>query len=224
MTTLLLAVLLYVVVFGIDYLFYVKHKDAYNYVSRRTYALFMLGQFAAIWLFYDLLKPFLVHLPLEFVMISVFAGLLFIFTYLLTKERVFVCSLSSRTLRCLTPYYVFVKGGEIVFQQTIYLAIALSLTSLLGLHFFTYLAYVVILLVTHTVVIIGGGQSVVKSLTFGLFAISVPIFYIFTSVEVFWPAVYLHGLMYVFYWITFADFDVEPVPQATSASAVDKSG
>jgi len=210
MVELLLAVFLYVVVFGIDYLFYVKQKDAYNYVSRRTYVLFMLGQFTAIWLFYDLFKPFLDDLLLEFVMISIFAGLLFIFAYLLTKDKILVCSLSSRTLRCLTPYYVFVKGAEIVFQQLIYLVIALSLASILGIHLLTYLVYIVILLVTHVVVILGGGQNVVKSLTFGLFAISVPIFYIFTSVEVFWPAVYLHGIMYVFYWVTFADFDVAP--------------
>lgn len=214
MTELLYAVLLYVVVFGIDYLFYVKQKDTYNYVSRRTYVLFMLGQFATVWLFYDPFKPFLLHFPLEFVMISVFAGLLFLFTYLLTRERVFVCSMSSRTLRCLTPYYVFVKGAEIVFQQMIYLAIALSLTSLLGIHFLTYIAYIVILLVIHIVVILGGGQSVVKSLTFGLFAISVPIFYIFTEHGVFWPAVYIHGIMYVFYWLLFANFDVESIPEA----------
>ena len=210
MLELLYAVLLYVVVFGIDYLFYVKQKDSYNYVSRRTYALFMLGQFAAIWLFYDLFQPFLIHLPMEFVMISVFAGLLFIFTYQLTRERVFVCSMSSRSLRCLTPYYVFVKGAEIVFQQTIYLAIALSLASLLGIHVLTYVAYMVILLITHIVVILGGGQSVVRSLTFGLFAITAPIFYIFIEYELFWPAVYIHGIMYVFYWLTIADFDVQP--------------
>jgi hypothetical protein len=210
MVTLLLAVALYVLVFGIDYLFYVKQQDAYNYVSRRTISLFLIGQLTATWLFYDLFEPFLSHLPLESVMISVFAVLLFLFTYLLTRERVFVCSMSSRTLRCLTPYYVFVKGAEILFQQTIYLAIALSLTSLLGINFLTYLTYLIILLLAHIVVIIGGGQSVIKSLTFGLFSISVPIFYIFTSLEVFWPAIYLHGLMYVFYWITIADFDVEP--------------
>ena len=224
MTNLLLAVLLYVVVFGIDYLFYVKQKDAYNYVSRRTYVLFMTGQCIIIWLFYSLFQPFLLYLPLEFVMIFVFAGLLFLFTYLLTRERMFVCSMSSRTLRCLTPDYVFVKGAEIVFQQMIYLVIALSLTSLLGIHFLTYIAYMIILLVTHTVVILGGGQSVVKSLTFGLFAISAPIFYIFTSVELFWPAVYLHGIMYVFYWITFADFDIEPSNQAHIVKSGGKRG
>jgi len=224
MTELLSAVILYVFVFGIDYLFYVKQKEYYNYTSVRTYLLFMLGQITVLWLFYDLLKPFLTNWPVELATISFFAGLLLLFTYTLTHDRIYVCSMSSRTLRCLTPLYVVVKGSEIVFQEMMYLVIALLLASLLGSGFLTYVAFVLVLLTMHVVVILGGQQKVIKSLTFGLLAISVPIFYIFTHLGVFWPAVYLHGIMYVFYWLTFANFDVPATPLGTAIEDVSKGG
>lgn len=208
MLTLLYAVALYVIVFGMDYLFYVKQGDQYNYVSRRTYLLFTAGQLLTIWLFFGLFKPFLSSWLIELSFIGLFAALLVLFTHLLTKDKVYVCSVSSRTLRCLTPAYVLVKGSEIVFQQLVYLVIAFSLIELLGLNALTYLVYIVILFLTHIIVILGGGQSVVKTLTFGLIVIAAPVFYIFTEIGIFWPAVYLHSIMYVFYWLTFADFDV----------------
>lgn len=215
------AVLLYVIVFGADYLFYVKRKSAYSYVSRRTYALFIGGQVAAVGIFYPLYKPFLMHLWTEVTLLAILLCVLFIFTYALVRDRLYVCSNGSRTLRCLTPYYVCVKGAEIVFQQLIYVAIALSLADVFGVHFYTYLMYMVVLLLTHIVVILGGGQAVVKSLTLGLALISVPIFYVFTQMELFWPAVYLHSIMYVFYWLALADFDVEP---GDNAQHVENSG
>lgn len=210
MEQLLSATLVYILVFGADFLFYVKLKDLYNYVSRRTYLLFILGQICVLLYFYPVLEPYIDNIVTELVMLAVFASILFIFTYALIRDQLYVCSNGSRTLRCLTPYYVLVKGAEIVFQELVYLVIALSLASLLGLNFFTYVTFTLILLIIHIVVIIGGGQSVVKSLTFGLFAISAPIFYIFIEMQLIWPAVYLHSIMYVFYWLTIADFDVKP--------------
>lgn len=210
MEQLLSATLLYILIFGADFLFYVKLKDSYSYVSRRTYALFILGQICAIWYFYPILQPYIDNIVSELLLLAVFAGILFMFAYALIRDQLYVCSNGSRTLRCLTPFYVLVKGAEIVFQELIYLVIAVSLASLLGVNFLTYLAFTLILLIIHIVVIIGGGQSVVKSLTFGLFAISVPIFYIFIEMQLIWPAVYLHSIMYVFYWLMIADFDVKP--------------
>ena len=211
MTTLLLAVALYVVVFGIDYLFYVKQKEAYLYVSRRTYLLFMGGQLVAIALFYPLFVSYSVNFMTELLFLAGFAGLLIFFTHQLTRDRVYVCNLESRSFRCLTPWYVWVKGAEIVFQQLVYITIALSLQSILGIHLGTYLLYIVILLISHTVLVLNCGKVVARRLSFGLFAISVPIFYIFTTYDVIWPAIYLHGIMYVFYWLIYADFDVAPL-------------
>ena len=211
MIEILYAVALYVIVFGIDYLFYVKQKIRYEYVSRRTYFLFIAGQITAVWLFYDVFKQFVAQFPTELLFVSVLAGLLILFTYAMTRDKVYVCNLGSRSFRCLTPWYVVVKGAEIIFQQLIYLVIALSLVSLMGINLGTYTVYVFILLVAHVIVIVGCTRTIAKRLTFGLFAISIPIFYIFTAQGILWPAVYLHGIMYVFYWLLFADFDVQPL-------------
>tara|TARA_B100000745_G_scaffold299981_1_gene252278 strand:+ start:907 stop:1584 length:678 start_codon:yes stop_codon:yes gene_type:complete len=210
MEQLLSAVLLYVVVFGADYLFYVKLKDAYSYVSRRTHILFVAAQIAALWYFFPVFKPYTTKFVAEVTLLGVLVFVLFGFAYALVRDRLYVCKNGTRTLRCLTPYYVWVKGSEIVFQELIYLVIALSLVTLMGVHFYTYLTFVIVLLIIHAVVILGGGQRVKKSLTFGLVVISVPIFYVFVEMQLFWPAVYLHAIMYVFYWLTFADFDVKP--------------
>lgn len=221
MEQLLSAVFLYVVVFGADYLFYVKQKESYRYVSRRTHILFIVAQIATIWYFYPVFKPYLADFYTEIAFLFVLVTLLFCFAYALVRDSLYVCQNSTRTLRCLTPYYVWVKGAEIVFQELIYLVIALSLVTLMGVHFYTYLAFIIVLLIMHVVVILGGGQSVIKSLTFGLLVISVPIFYIFTQMQLFWPAVYLHSIMYVFYWLIFANFDVKPGENAQFAQ---KSG
>lgn len=210
MNTILLASLVYVVTFGLDYLFYVKLKSAYNYVSRRTYVLFIIAQATSAVLFLPYYQPFLEHFVTEVVMLAIITLFLYVFAYALIRDRLKICSMSSRSLRCLSPGYVFVKGSEIVFQQLIYAAIAFSLVQHIGLHFYTYVAFVLILLSIHVAAIIGGKQQVVKSLTLGLALISIPSFYIYTEIGHFWPAIYLHSLLYVFYWLVIADFDVKP--------------
>jgi len=210
MTELLFAVAIYVVVFGIDYLFYTKQKKTYQYVSRRTYVLFMTGQIAVFWLFYEHFQTHTSLLLTELVFVSIFAGLLLLFARQLTKDKVYVCNINERSYRCLTPWYVLVKGAEIVFQQMIYMVVAHSLADLLGVSILSYITFVVILLIMHSVIILGCSKANIKQLSFGIIALSVPIFYIFTSLDMLWPAVYLHGILFVFYWITFSDFDIAP--------------
>lgn len=221
MEQLLSASLLYVLIFGIDYLFYIHLKERYQYVSRRTWILFIFAQGIALWYFAPFFKPYFTNIITEVTLLGVLVGLLYLFAYALMRDNLYICQDSTRTLRCLTPFYVWVKGGEIVFQELIYLVIAYSLTSLLGLNLASYISFVIVLMIIHVVVILGGGQRVVKSLTFGLAGISVPIFYIFVEMQLFWPAVYLHAIMYVFYWLVFADFDVKP---GQNAHIVHKSG
>ncbi len=213
MFSLLLAVFIYTIAFGIDYLFYVKQKSTYNYVSRRTFFLFISAQIITLYTFYDLLEPFLLNFWSEFTFLAVLTSLLLFFTHTLIKDRILVCNISSRTERCLTPGYVLVKGSEVVLQQLLYLVVALLLTTLSISGFYAYFIFVLILLIMHTVLILSCNKTVAKRLTFGILAISVPIFYVFTELQMFWPAVYLHSLMYVFYWVTFANFDVEPLKQ-----------
>lgn len=199
---------LYVVVFGVDFLRYLHNKDKYNYVSWETWSLFALAQAVVIFVYFPVFKPFFEHFLSEMVFIAILTSFLFLFTYALMRDSLYVCYDSTRTLRCLSPAYVFVKGGEIVFQELCYLVIAYAITAILGLNIASYLAFVVILMLIHVVVILGGGQRVIKSLTLGLFLISVPIYYTFMEIGHIWPAIYLHSIMYVFYWLIFADFDV----------------
>jgi hypothetical protein len=180
-----------------------------------------MGQIVAIALFYPLFSSYTVNFITEFLFLAGFAGLLIFFTHQLTKDRIYVCNPNSRSFRCLTPWYVWVKGAEIVFQQLIYATIALSLQSILGIHLGTYLVYIVILLVSHTVLVLNCDKAVAKQLSFGLFAIAAPIFYIFTTYDVIWPAIYLHSIMYVFYWLIYADFDVSPLQTPNSVGKVD---
>jgi hypothetical protein len=210
MFSLLLAVFIYTVAFGIDYLFYVKQKSTYNYVSRRTFCIFISAQLVTIYAFYPMFKPFLAHIGSELLFMGVLTTLLLFFTYSLVTDRILVCNISSRTERCLTPGYVLVKGSEVVLQQILYLAVALSLAPLFTSGVYAYIIFILILLIMHTTLVLSCGRNVTKRLTFGLLVISAPIFYVFTELQAFWPAVYLHSLMYVFYWLTFADFDIEP--------------
>lgn len=207
MLDILLAVLVFTVVFLTDYLFYVKQKSAYNYVSLRTYALFLLGQGVLIAIFFDKLHPYFQHLKAETVFLTVLLLVMVLFAHILMKDRLLVCHIMSRTERCLTPGYVMVKGAEIVFQQLTYLVIALTLVEIMDYTILTFIAFIQILLIMHTPVIISSSKNVISRLTFGIGVIAAPILYVFISVGYFFPAVYLHGIMYVFYWVTFADFE-----------------
>lgn len=207
MTMVLLAIIVYAAIFLADYMFYVKHGVSYRYVSRRTWCLFTVGQILILAIFFKPFGPFLQHIYVELGFLALLTILISLFTYILTKEQEPVCFISSRTEHCLNPEYVFVKGTEIVFQQLTYCAMALSLLSLLGNYWYTYIIFVFLLIAVHTVVVIGSDINIRKILTFGIAVIAAPCMYIFIEIGWFFPAVYLHSLMYVFYWLTFADFD-----------------
>lgn len=207
MSNILIVVLIYVLVHGTDYLFYMKQKEAYNYVSRRTYALYIVGQIALISTFWAYYKAFFEHIADELAALAILLGVLLFFTYQLVREQLLVCHVTSRTERCLTPKYVLIKGSEIVFQQLCYLAIALFLVEQVGYNILTFLAFLLILLIMHVPVVLSCTTHVSKHLTFGIAIISAPILYIYIELGYFFPAVYLHTLLYVFYWVAFADFN-----------------
>lgn len=207
MIDVLLAVLIFTAVFLVDYLFYVKQRARYKYVTLHNYFLFIGGQLAILLVFFDKLLPYFLHFRLEFFYLTLLMIATVGFTYTLVKDHMFVCHITSRTECCLTPGYVFVKGAEIVFQQLTYLVIALTLVEVMGFTILTFIAFIQILLIMHTPVIISCNKPVVSRLTFGIGVIAAPILYIFVEVGYFFPAVYLHTLMYIFYWLTFADFE-----------------
>ena len=196
----------YTIVFLTDYLFYVKQPSSYVYVSRRTWLLFTAGQASIIVLFWADFQPYIAHAWTELLFLGLLTSVVTYFTYALNKENAPVCYVTARTERCLSPGYVIVKGSEIVFQQLVYVAIAVSLVTVVGLHWLTYVLYMIILSIIHAPVVIDMDRSVRKILVFGLTVISAPIFYVYAELQYFFPAVYLHSMMYVFYWLTFADF------------------
>ena len=217
MTGLLVVVAIFTAVLGIDYLFYLKEGTSYEYVSRRTSLLFILGQIVLMCQFWDYFKPFVANAATELTFIAIQLFMILLFSAALMREKLLVCHTSSRTERCLTPGYVFTKGPELMFQQMAYLVAGLSLVEILGLHFYTYVAFAAVLLIMHTPVILSMNKPAAKRLTLGIFAISGPILYSFTAFHVFWPALYVHALLYVFLWLTFADWEGKTgVPRATS--------
>lgn len=207
MSNILIVVLLFTFVFGVDYLFYVKQKSAYSYSSVQTLVLFLSGQIVLYLLFFDQLAPYIANLRIEFFYLLVLFIATVGFTYALVKDHLLVCHVTSRTERCLTPFYTVVKGSEIGFQQLSYLVIALSLVEILGYTLLTFIAFIQILLIMHTPVILSCNKPVVSRLTFGIGVLAAPILYIFISIGYLFPAIYLHTLLYVFYWLTFADFE-----------------
>jgi hypothetical protein len=215
MFSLLLAVFVYAAVFVADYVFYVKQKEAYEFVSRRAFALFIGGQILLIMLFWQYLKPYFEHIHTELVFLTVLTAVLSIFTHVLVREKLLVCHVTSRTERCLTPGYVFVKGSEIVFQQLTYLIIALAVVELIGYNLLAFILYIQVLIIMHTPVILSCNKEVAYKLTFGIAIIAAPVLYVFIDLQYFFPAVYLHSLLYVFYWATFADFDAKTEKIAT---------
>lgn len=204
---LLTLVAIFSAVFLIDYAVYAHNPAQYSYVSRRTLLLFLGGKVFVVWYFWDVFLNFSSNWTSEIICIAILWSLLMLFTALLSRERQRVCHTESRSERCLTPMYVLVKGEEIGFQQVVYLGVALSLIPLFGTGFWAYSAYTFVLLIMHSPVVYSMNTAAMTRLTFGLCAISAPIFYSFTELQLLWPAIYLHAIMYVFLWLTFADWD-----------------
>lgn len=204
---LLAAVIVYTIVFGFDYLSFLQKKASYQYVSRRTFLVFFLGQIVLLLLFWETYRAFFAHIGTELVFLAILFVILISFCHLLVKDNLLVCQTVSRSERCLTPGYVLTKGQEIMFQQLTYAAIALCLANILGVHILSYIAYMLILLIIHTPIVLSMNRESLKRFTVGILVISIPAFYTFTTLQYFYPAVYLHVLFYIVLWLTLANWD-----------------
>lgn len=220
MASLLGAVLIYELVFGADYLFYVKQKSHYNYVSVRTFLLFIGGQTAIILLFLDEFQPFIENIYTELVFVGILVGVLLSFSYIVSRENTRIRSTISRTERSFTPGYVLAKGTDILFQQMVYAAIAISLVGILGTSTVTYISFMVILVIIHTPIVLKTNKQTFYILTLGLMVFSAPFLYAFSELMLFWPSVYIHSLAYTFMWMAFADSE----DQKHSTQNMDISG
>lgn len=207
MFELLTVVFIYTLVFGADYLWYREQPETYQYVSRRTYTLFLIGVFPVIYLFYDQLEAFYAHIWTEVWLTALLLCVMLLFSYALTREKLLVCHTSSRSERCLTPGYVLVKGKELLFQQVCYAGIALALYGLMGATLWSYIAYVLILIIMHTTIILSLNHDAAFRLTAGIAVIAAPLFYTFTEINHFWPALYLHTIVYIPLWLVLANWE-----------------
>lgn len=207
MTPLLLVVGIYIAVYGTDYLFYVTQRNQYAYVSRRTYAIFIVGQIALVAGFFAYFEPFVANFATELTAIALILAVILLFSASFHVERLLVCNTASRTERCLTPGYVFVRGADIIFQQITYLLIALMIQNMFTTGIWPYLLYTVILVIMHTPVVLSMNKHLMWLYTGGIAVLATPFYYIHTELTLFWPAVYLHTLIYVFLWLAFADME-----------------
>ena len=207
MFDLIVVVVIYTVVFGTDYLFYLKMGNMYNYVSRRTYILFTLGIIAVISTQFSYFQPYFNNLTTEIGALLVITVFMTAIAAVFNSQSNLICNTASRTERCLTPGYVWVKGADLVFQQVSYLTIGLVLVSLLGGGLSAYVSFIVILTIIHTPVVLSTNKEIKYLLTIGVAIFSIPFLYTYTTLGLFWPALYIHALAYVFIWMAFADMD-----------------
>lgn len=203
------AIALYLAVYLTDYAFYRTLKADYKYVSRRTYFLLLIGQIAAITLFFNTYSIFWDQIWVELVLLSIVWLVLMGSVRLFYVEHYPICAIGSRTDRCLSPGYIAVKGADIVFQQLIFAAIALNLVATYGANEYAYISYIFILTLVHAPIIFGTSALTAQILTFGVAIMAAPVLYIFTDLGLFWPAVYLHVLLFFFYWVTFSDYGLD---------------
>lgn len=207
MVSLFGAVAVYGLIFGLDYLLYKSNKTQYKYVSRRTYGLFLGGQMLMLGLFWSYYRPFFDNFATEAAAVVMLLFFVIFFSSVLSREKLMVCHFYSRTERCLTPHYVLVKGADIVFQQLVYLVIAISLAEMIGVSWVVYVIYTAILAAIHLPVVLSANTETIKLFSFGLFTISAPIFYVYNELGLFWPAIYLHSLLYIFHWLMNGDWE-----------------
>ena len=207
MFELLVVVFIYSVVFGADYLWFRLNPRTYNYVSRGTYLTFLLGQLALIYLYFSRLQSFFNDLTTEVVALSILLGALIAFTVVFHVNHLKICHGTTRTELCLTPGYLFVKGADIMFQQLCFLLIALIIKDIVEIGALRYLLFAVVVLIMHTPLEIGIGKQWFQFYIFFSIVLTAPFFYTYTSLELFWPALYIHTLGYVGMWLALADME-----------------
>lgn len=205
MIELAIPILVYLLVYTADYLRFVRNKLSYNYVSWETVALFLGGQVVIFAWYFLYFKDLLANAVVEGVLIGALLATLMIVAKQFYVEQYPMCTVGSRTERCLSLGYIIVKGTDIMFQQMVYFVLAVTLSSSLGDSALFYGLFLVILCIIHTPIILSNSQLTAQLLTLGIAVMAIPIAYIYTELTLLWPAVYLHVLLYFFYWITFSE-------------------
>ena len=198
--------LLYAFVYSFDYFRLWYHGNRYSYVSYGTFWQFFTAVLALVYLFHMELKQyFSVNFGSEvfFLLFAYFFGL--ILSSLLYRHKERVCYQIGRAYKCLVPLYIAVKAKDLLFQQFSYLILAIFISREIGFGFDAALAYTLMLLVINIPVVIGATKIWKQYILFGSVILAIPFFYTYTKLGLFWPAMYLHAILYVFIWLTALD-------------------
>lgn len=205
METLLIPIAIYLGIYAIEWIVWHVKKGQISYVSWETLLTFLIGIVVLIYIFNDIVskKQFLSlneALPTLLLFGALSAA---IYTFHVEHRR--ICTIGGRVEACISEYYLTIKAVEIVFQQLIYLIIVTELLSLPVDLVYKYLFFVLIVVFLHIPVYLRVSTEKGKFFAVGSLLISVPIFYVFSSFELFWPALYVHALLYVFYGLIFSN-------------------
>lgn len=207
MTGVLLAVIVYFGVFFPDYWFYTRHKTNYNYVSLRTAGLFILGIFTIALLNIGEFRLYFNDFLAEFsLVLALFAALLLLTRYFVVKGYQLYYQNRSLSYR-LTAKYVAIKSLEITFQQITFLAITLIIVQKVGTSIFALMLIMQVILMMHSPLIMSINKNALYATTYGLAMLSSPLLFMFVSTSSFYPAIYIHAILYVLFWTIIGDLE-----------------
>ena len=206
MEQILLAAGIFVGVFSIDYLRFLLFPTTYRYVSYETYALYIVSFVASFIIFIDQITIFIndrLHVELTYLFILFFAALGS--SLAMRRHGVNICTTILRSYKCISPLYVLIKTKEILLQQTLFVVLALAVSREIGTGFLGVVGFMLISLLIQIPIMLHvkhfwrylyGGVMLFGSVIF---------FYTYVSLELFWPAVYVHAVIYTFIWLTLAE-------------------
>ena len=189
---------------------YLLRPDTHRYVSRETVLIYLIGLFLLSAGFHMELNGFFRDIwQTELLFISVlFFGALAA-SYGLYKQDVLVCVEMFRTERCIRPQYVLVKSLEILVVQVSLLLLALFVSREMDTTAPAIILLAIIALLTQLPRLLHVKRLWKAALFIGLTFLAVVSYHTYIHLGVFWPAAYLHALLYVFVWMGLADLSDE---------------
>ena len=206
MEQILLASGQFVGIFSIDYLRYWLKPASYRYVSYETYGLYVLGLIATLGLFLDEIIQFSDEsFPVELFYLTLLFLVALVCSILLHRQEIHICTTMLRSYKCITPLYILIKTKEILTQQLLFLVIALGVSREIGDGFYGVLCFMLLSVLIQLPILfhmkqfwhyIYGGTMLFAAVIF---------FYTYNSLELFWPALYVHTVIHTFFWIALAE-------------------
>tara|TARA_B100000745_G_scaffold271879_1_gene199504 strand:- start:721 stop:1413 length:693 start_codon:yes stop_codon:yes gene_type:complete len=206
MSNLILAVLLHISAFTLDYWHFLKKGNSYKYVSRETYAIFWTFGTLALLLFHVELWNFFQHAWQEELLYVIFGySALFLCCWGLMRSGGAICVTMRRTEHCINYHYVFVKSKEIFLQQLLFLVLAMEIYRLVDSGFWSVITFITVISLIQIPQLLHVERF--WKVTFTLLTPLLGTIYYNSYMEIghFWPALYLNVLVYMFIWVVFSE-------------------